>query len=63
MPSTVRYSRCTECKYMVPQLIDRVIKGKRHQLCNSCARKAGWFDEDAEPKQQQLFNPNQQGVE
>jgi hypothetical protein len=49
------YPRCTDCEHKVTQVIDRVIKGKRHQLCISCARKAGWFDEDKEPEQQQLW--------
>lgn len=57
------YPRCTECKNRVPQVIDRVINRKRHQLCFSCARKAGWFDEDGETflnVQGQLFKEDKE---
>jgi uncharacterized protein with PIN domain len=50
----IKYPRCTECKRSVPMVDEKVIKGKRHQLCSSCARKAGWYDEDQE-EQGKLF--------
>lgn len=55
MPPFGKYPRCTDCERKVTQVLERVIKGKRHQLCTSCARKAGWFDEDKEPEQGTLF--------
>jgi hypothetical protein len=53
MPAFGKYPRCTECENQVTQVIDRVIKGKRYQLCFACAKKAGWFDK--EEAQGQLF--------
>ena len=47
------YPRCDTCKHAVTQVIDRIIKGKRVTKCFSCARKAGWFED--EPVQGQLF--------
>jgi hypothetical protein len=55
MPPFGKYPRCTECQNQVTQVIDRIIKGKRITLCFSCARNAGWFDEDKEPEQGTLF--------
>ena len=55
MPSKVQYSRCPDCKYMVPLLYDKVVHGKRIVKCPKCANKAGWFNENAEPQQGQLF--------
>ena len=50
--SRPRYEKCDECGYRVPQILDKVVRGKRVALCFKCARKAGWFDEEGEKDEQ-----------
>jgi formylmethanofuran dehydrogenase subunit E len=51
-----QYPRCDRCSHKVPQVDEKVIKGKRIRLCPSCARKAGWYDpERKEDEQGKLF--------